>query len=425
MIEWFRHDTDARNDIKIRKLLRDNDRAALGAYWMCIEIIYQNEGYADEAAVTEELSFYNMDEFIPAMLALDLIERAEGGKLTSKRVLSEIETNKKMAEVRSEKARKAINTRWHKNGVESNGIQTNTDEYERIRTDTKHTTQHNTTQQNKYRSVSKDTSLGEHCECPPVEEAEKTDLFGRKIEEERERAPLQKIVDYWNKSVKDTALPQIKQPNESRKTLIRQRWSPIIWLLANNTDKESPFFYEFEIADYVKEMKKGDKKEFKTEKGTPCYIEWFNPDITELQKKNRKTLNELFFGFKNPRLGSITNEDWQVTPRQHIPKANRPEDVVPLLRNLYIYYNGKYVRLDIVKHVDLGICCYAHWATKTYTDSVILTTEDRYDNRYLYGFGQGKVHKLLTKLFGENRVYYATNDIGTFIDNYMLEVKAR
>ena len=148
MIEWFRHDTDARNDIKIRKLLRDNDRAALGAYWMCVEIIYQNEGYADEAAVTEELSFYNMDEFIPAMLALDLIERTEDGKLTSKRVLSEIETNRKMAEVRSEKARKAINTRWHKNSVENTAIQSNTNEYERIRTDTKHTTQHNTTQHN-------------------------------------------------------------------------------------------------------------------------------------------------------------------------------------------------------------------------------------------------------------------------------------
>ena len=117
MIEWFRHDTDARNDIKIRKLLRDNDRAALGAYWMCVEIIYQNEGYADEAAVTEELSFYNMDEFIPVMLALDLIERTNDGKLTSKRVLAEIETNRRMAEVRSEKARKAINTRWHKNST--------------------------------------------------------------------------------------------------------------------------------------------------------------------------------------------------------------------------------------------------------------------------------------------------------------------
>ena len=149
MIEWFRHDTDARNDIKIRKLLRDNDRAALGAYWMCIEIIYQNEGYADEAAVTEELSFYDMDEFIPAMIALDLIERAEGGKLTSKRVLSELEMNRKKAEERSEKARNAVNSRWHKNDSESNGIQTNTDEYERIRTDTKHTTLHNTTQHNK------------------------------------------------------------------------------------------------------------------------------------------------------------------------------------------------------------------------------------------------------------------------------------
>ncbi len=41
MVEWFRHDTDARNDIKVRKLLRDSDMGALGAYWLCVEILYQ------------------------------------------------------------------------------------------------------------------------------------------------------------------------------------------------------------------------------------------------------------------------------------------------------------------------------------------------------------------------------------------------
>lgn len=226
MIEWFRHDTDARNDIKIRKLLRDNDRAALGAYWMCIEIIYQNEGYADEAAVTEELSFYNMDEFIPAMISLDLIERAEGGKLTSKRVLSEIETNRKMAEVRSEKARKAINTRWHKNGVESNGIQTNTDEYERIRTDTNHTTQHNTTQQIDITSLSKDSLVGGQQADTPAKNEGETDLFGQKIDVETdiERVPYDLIGQYWNTKAKGK-LPVIKQIDDNRKVLIRQRWA--------------------------------------------------------------------------------------------------------------------------------------------------------------------------------------------------------
>lgn len=226
MIEWFRHDTDARNDIKIRKLLRDNDRAALGAYWMCVEIIYQNEGYADEVAVTEELSFYNMDEFIPAMLALDLIERTDDGKLTSKRVLAEIETNRRMAEVRSEKARKAINTRWHKNSAENSAIQSNTNVYERIQTDTKHTTQHNTTQQINITSLSKDSLVGGQQADTPAKNEEETDLFGEKVEikTDSERVPYDLIGQYWNTKAKGK-LPLIKDIEDDRKTLVKQRWA--------------------------------------------------------------------------------------------------------------------------------------------------------------------------------------------------------
>ena len=73
-------------------------------------------------------------------------------------------------------------------------------------------------------SLSNDSLVGEHCECPPVGNGENTDLFGDKVEAERGRIPVQKIVDYWNNAVKSTALPQIKKLNENRKSLIRQRW---------------------------------------------------------------------------------------------------------------------------------------------------------------------------------------------------------
>lgn len=226
MIEWFRHDTDARNDIKIRKLLRDNDRASLGAYWMCVEIIYQNEGFVDEAALIEELSFYNMDEFIPALISLDLIERTADGKLTSKRVLSEIETNRRMAEVRSEKARKAINTRWHKNTSENDVIQSNTNVYGRIRNHTNHTTQHNTTQQNNITSLSKDSLVGGQQADTPAKNREETDLFGQKIElkSETEKVPYEEIGNYWNEKAVGK-LPVLRELNDKRKALIKQRWA--------------------------------------------------------------------------------------------------------------------------------------------------------------------------------------------------------
>ena len=224
MIEWFRHDTDARNDIKIRKLLRDSNPGALGAYWMCVEMIYQAGGYAEEKAIAEELSFYNMDEFIPTLIEHGLLEEVGNGVITSQRVLTEIAYWEQTRQKKVEAGRKG--------GLATQAKSTNAKQcLSNAQAPLKDTKAHSSTRQDKtrqdniYRSVSKDTSLGEQSDCPPVEESGKTDLFGQKIEEERERVPVQKIVDYWNKAVKDTHLPQIRQPNESRKTLIKQRWN--------------------------------------------------------------------------------------------------------------------------------------------------------------------------------------------------------
>lgn len=208
-------------------------------------------------------------------------------------------------------------------------------------------------------------------------------------------------------------------------TIVRQRFSPVIFMLANNTDKESPYFYDFEVDDQVKAMKKGDHFEYKTAKGTPCYVEWFDPDTTVTQKTIRSRMNELFFGFTNPKLGAITNDDWQITPRQRIPNyrertADDRPTVEVVVNNIYVKSHSKFVKMDIVIDSELGLCCYVHWATKTYPDSIILTNEDRYDPRFQYGFGTGNLAKLIRKLFVENRVYYQSNDLAAFLDSYML-----
>jgi len=212
MIEWFRHDTDARNDIKIRRLLRDNDRASLGAYWMCVEIIYQNEGYADEAAVTEELSFYNMDEFIPAMIDLDLIERTGDGRLTSKRVLSEIAYWEQTRRKKVEAGRKGGLATQAKATI----AKQNSSSAKAVLEDTKapsSTRQDKTQQDNNIALCSTNVTHNAHSPSDEGESAEST----------RKAMDFSKIVNLYNQICK--SFPSVKSVTEARKKAIRARFS--------------------------------------------------------------------------------------------------------------------------------------------------------------------------------------------------------
>lgn len=206
------------------------------------------------------------------------------------------------------------------------------------------------------------------------------------------------------------------------KTIIRERHSPIIIMLANTIDKHSQYFNELEIYDDVQIMQQGDHKTITTNRGTVIYVEIIG--ATKRKKAKRSVLNKLFFGFHAPELASITGDDWAVSNYQHIPEPlvdadDDRDDYWYIMRNIYIYHNSKYLRLDIVEHKKLGICVYVHWATKIYPDSIILTCEERYDPRYMYRLGPPKLAKLLERLYRSNRFYYATNDVGSFFTNYL------
>ena len=197
------------------------------------------------------------------------------------------------------------------------------------------------------------------------------------------------------------------------KTIIRERRSPIIIMLANTIDKHSEYFNELGIYEQVQTLFQGQNMTIKNPTGTTVYVEIIGKTIEKAQK--RSVLNALFFGFKNPKLASITGADWAIKNYQHIPSF----EIEYLSRRIYIYHNDRYISLDIVKSEELGYCVYVHWATKTYPDSIILTLDDRYDSRYIYKLGSGRLGKMLNHLYKENRFYYATNDVGAFFDNYL------
>lgn len=196
-------------------------------------------------------------------------------------------------------------------------------------------------------------------------------------------------------------------------TIFRLRESGKIILLGNSLNKYSQILCDLEIADTVKSMVKGDRAEITTNSGTKIYVEMYNPDATFQAKK--KSWVKRFMGFVHPELASITGQaTWAVGQHPHIPDGAYRS----ILHNVYVDDNGKLARLEVVNHETLGLCMYVHWATAVYDDSIILTVGDIIDPRYHYGRGPENFAKLWQKFRAANRIYYASNDIGSFIDNY-------
>ena len=181
--------------------------------------------------------------------------------------------------------------------------------------------------------------------------------------------------------------------------------------LANTINKDAQFFYEFTIAGAIEKMAQGDVKLIQNPLGTRFCVEILYNDKSEIKRK----INTEYYGFENPRLASITGvETWAFKQYPHIPKG----DHNVIYNNIYLYYHGKYVRCDVVENALIGICVYAHKATRTYKDSIIFTMENITDGRYLYALGHKQGHLNFWKLLKQNRFFYASNEIGDFVERY-------
>lgn len=202
------------------------------------------------------------------------------------------------------------------------------------------------------------------------------------------------------------------------KTILRDRKSGRVVLAANTIDRHHVYFNELCIYDQVQLLHIGDHDIITSPLGTKIYVELLGLSVK--RSKKRSIINTLYFGFKNPRLAAITGaDDWAMGCYQHIPEG----EIRIISPQLYVLYNNKYVRLDIVRHETLGTCIYVHWATKIYDDSVILTANDRTDPRYQYKLGIRPIERLIKACQTSNRIYYAANDVGCFLESYLTMIK--
>lgn len=192
------------------------------------------------------------------------------------------------------------------------------------------------------------------------------------------------------------------------KTIIRDRKSPIIIMSANTINLTSIFFYDFEITNDVRHTHKGESKQIITPLGTHIFFEIIDLDATK--RKERTNLNKLFFGFKSPKLASVTGVGtWAFDNAPHIKHTEEEKRV----RVIGFIDTVELLRLELWFDKNKGVFLRVTRATRTTEDDYIFSA--KVIGRF-YGFGWHK--DLIKKLYNNNYVEYQDNEIAHIFRNY-------
>ena len=202
------------------------------------------------------------------------------------------------------------------------------------------------------------------------------------------------------------------------KTIFRDRVAGKIILLANTINKENQYFHELEIYERISEMDIGDNCIHTTDKGTNIYIEIVG--TPRVLKSRKKLFNRKFLGFRNSQLSGITGETtWSIKNYPHIPD----EEYENIYNKIYISHNNKLLRLDLVTN-NRGLCLYVHWASKLYDDSLICVPRTPVIPQEHYGIADDtSFGRLFKQLSQARKIYFASNDVGSFMQNYLNQCK--
>lgn len=174
-MDWFRHDLNAHDDIKIKKLLKKHGFSALGIYWFLIELICCAGGRLnlnvaiDEVSLIDSLSEKDAEELITNLADMGLVF-IEGSMIGSHRSDEEIAYDADRRKKKAEAGKKGMESRWgNRNNViaEDNNV---------ITLDNTSITDHNTLPNHtlpikKEEFVSDDTHSSKESVCVPAEKS--------------------------------------------------------------------------------------------------------------------------------------------------------------------------------------------------------------------------------------------------------------
>ena len=199
-------------------------------------------------------------------------------------------------------------------------------------------------------------------------------------------------------------------------TIIRQRDNVRIIMCANTISKFCPYFDEMGLT-HVRQMKRG------------C-IEIYNYGDTGLKvaveycdSPNTFKPSDVYFAFNNPKLKMITGKGeniWELDIYPHIQESINPKDIK---FSYFIIFQEYTLQADIVIN-DHQAFTFIHKKTtpiKNELTDIIFTTEASTKNNYLGRLTKptNKAGKKILYFFAANKVFYASNEVGEIMNNYL------
>lgn len=206
----------------------------------------------------------------------------------------------------------------------------------------------------------------------------------------------------------------------------RTPWLHIL-LMGNNTDEYCFYFDDFQISEEIPYLKFGGSIPFRTEYNTTGICKLL--ELGEVQKERLRTKNIPFLGFSGKKAAPFTGEsEWGGEQYKHITFDLNYDEC--FFRRAYIFHRGRYIQIDLFNNEEIGRFAFFHFAdTPKYNDNLIFTTDPEKASD-IYGFGKYekrekilKACKMITDLYKENRVYYASNRVGSLTSDFIKNIR--
>lgn len=200
-----------------------------------------------------------------------------------------------------------------------------------------------------------------------------------------------------------------------------------ILMMGNNTDQYCWLYDDFMISEKIPNLTYGGKIEFKTEYNTTGICRLL--ELGEVQKKRLSDRNIPFVGFPGKKAAAFTGaQEWGGKTYRHIFFDLDYDQCY--FRRCYIFHRGRYIQLDFFRDPVRGNYIFTHFASKPMMNDNIIYTVEPEKNSDIYGFGKYcknerilSISKKVVNLYKENRFFYASNAVGSLIDDFIKNIK--
>lgn len=196
-------------------------------------------------------------------------------------------------------------------------------------------------------------------------------------------------------------------------TIIRQRTNVKIFMLGNTVNKYCPYFHEMGLK-HVKNMKQGsiDLYSYGDSKLTVA-VEYVRPN------KDGKA-SDYYFAFDNPKLQMITGGAWELEIYPHCPMKYEHKHIV---FEYFILFDGEILHAEIIQK-DGCLFTFIHPKTTPIKDDerdIVFDTERSAKPNRIQNFLKptNKLHMRILETWKNQKVFYADNETGEVMRNYL------